>query len=57
MQVTQIASDVGFNSLASFNRVFKQIAGQSPTEYRAVLAAAGNSETTDEQPDTLGAAS
>ncbi len=35
MPVTQIAFDVGFNSLASFNRVFKETTGQSPTEYRA----------------------
>ncbi len=35
MQVTQIAFDVGFNSLASFNRVFKETTRQSPTEYRA----------------------
>ena len=35
MQVTQIAFDVGFNSLASFNRVFKKTTGQAPTEYRA----------------------
>ncbi len=34
MQVTQIAFDVGFNSLASFNRVFKETTGPSPTEYR-----------------------
>ncbi len=47
----------GFTRHTSFNRVFKQITGQSPTEYRAALAAAGNSETTDEQPDALGAAS
>ena len=57
MPVTQILFDVGFNSLASFNRVFKNTTGQAPTEYRAALAAAGNSETTDEEPDALGAAS
>lgn len=33
--VAQIAVDVGFNSPASFNRVFKETTGQSPTEYRA----------------------
>ncbi len=32
--VGRIAFDVGFNSLASFNRVFKAIAGQSPTAFR-----------------------
>ena len=30
-----IASEVGFNSLATFNRVFKDISGVSPSEYRA----------------------
>ena len=35
LQVTQIAFDVGFNSLASFNRVFKDTSGVAPTEYRA----------------------
>ena len=35
MQITQIAFDVGFNSLASFNRVFKDTTGVSPTEFRA----------------------
>lgn len=29
-----VASDVGFASLASFNRVFRDISGQSPSEYR-----------------------
>lgn len=35
MQITQIAFDIGFNSLASFNRVFKDTTGVSPTEFRA----------------------
>lgn len=34
-QITVIAFDVGFNSIASFNRVFKEKVGVSPTEYRA----------------------
>ncbi|MGH1404527.1 MAG: helix-turn-helix domain-containing protein [Alphaproteobacteria bacterium] len=29
-----VASEVGFNSLPSFNRVFKEITGQSPSSYR-----------------------
>ena len=29
-----VAEEVGFNSMASFNRVFKDISGLSPTEYR-----------------------
>lgn len=39
LQVTQIAFDVGFNSLASFNRVFKDNSGVAPTEYRATARA------------------
>lgn len=33
--MTVIATESGFNSLASFNRVFKEIAGTSPSEFRA----------------------
>ncbi len=32
--ITSIAFEVGFSSTASFNRVFKAMVGQSPTEYR-----------------------
>jgi AraC-like DNA-binding protein len=32
--ITSIAFDVGFNSIASFNRVFKGLTGKSPTQYR-----------------------
>jgi len=39
--VTAIAFEVGFNSIASFNRVFRQSAGCSPTEYRAKNTPAG----------------
>ncbi len=30
-----LAFEVGFNSLASFNRVFREIAGETPSHYRA----------------------
>lgn len=33
--VTTIAYDVGFGSIASFNRVFKEMTGQTPSQYRA----------------------
>ncbi len=33
-QITTIAFEVGFNSIASFNRVFKDMVGVSPTEFR-----------------------
>jgi len=32
--VTAIAFDAGFASLASFNRVFKEVAGETPSEWR-----------------------
>jgi len=32
--ITVIGFEVGFNSIASFNRVFKQMVGKSPTDYR-----------------------
>jgi len=33
-RVSEVAYDVGFQSLTHFNRVFKKIVGQSPTSYR-----------------------
>ena len=33
-QITNIGFEVGFNSIASFNRVFKEQTGLSPTEYK-----------------------
>jgi AraC-like DNA-binding protein len=38
LRVSEIAYEVGFQSLTHFNRVFKNIIGQSPTEYRGQLA-------------------
>jgi AraC-like DNA-binding protein/ligand-binding sensor protein len=37
LRVSEIAFEVGFQSLTHFNRVFKKIVAQSPTEYRAQL--------------------
>jgi AraC-like DNA-binding protein/ligand-binding sensor protein len=39
LRVSEIAYEVGFQSLTHFNRVFKKIMGQSPTEYRSQLMA------------------
>jgi AraC-like DNA-binding protein len=39
LRVSEIAFEVGFQSLTHFNRVFKRILGQSPTEYREQLSA------------------
>ena len=36
LRVSEAAFAAGFQSLSQFNRVFKNFAGQSPTEYRAV---------------------
>jgi AraC-like DNA-binding protein len=38
--ITVIGFEVGFSSIPSFNRVFKQTAGMSPSEYRSAQKAA-----------------
>lgn len=40
LRVSEIAYEVGFQSLTHFNRVFKKITGESPTHYREQLPAA-----------------
>ncbi len=47
-QITQIAFDVGYGSLAPFNRAFRQRTGQSPKEYRR--ASLGTDENLDAAP-------
>jgi AraC-like DNA-binding protein/ligand-binding sensor protein len=37
-RVSEVAFDVGFQSLTQFNRTFRRIFGQSPTEYRDKLS-------------------
>jgi AraC-like DNA-binding protein len=37
LRISEIAYEVGFQSLTHFNRVFKKTVGESPTEYRAKL--------------------
>jgi AraC-like DNA-binding protein/ligand-binding sensor protein len=37
LRVSEIAYEIGFQSLTHFNRVFKKVAGMSPTAYRAKL--------------------
>lgn len=34
-RISEVAYDVGFQSLTQFNRTFKRVFGQSPTEFRA----------------------
>jgi len=40
LRISEIAFEVGFQSLTHFNRVFKKILGQSPTQYRQQLLGA-----------------
>jgi AraC-like DNA-binding protein len=40
LRISEIAYEVGFQSLTHFNRVFKKLLGQSPTEYRGQLTLA-----------------
>jgi YesN/AraC family two-component response regulator len=40
LRVSEIAFEVGFQSLTHFNRVFKKILGESPTDYRSQLLGA-----------------
>jgi YesN/AraC family two-component response regulator len=35
LRISEIAYQVGFQSLTHFNRVFKKVVGESPTDYRA----------------------
>jgi len=37
LRISEIAFEVGFQSLTHFNRVFKRLVGQSPTAYRGQL--------------------
>lgn len=42
--ITVIAFEVGFNSIASFNRVFRELVGAAPSEYR-IVAKKNSAET------------
>ena len=44
-RISEVAYDVGFQSLTQFNRMFKRIFGQSPTEFRAHLHSRPRQET------------
>ncbi len=48
--ITQIAADVGFGRHTSFNRVFKQVTGQSPTQFRAAAADAKDDQAAEGEP-------
>lgn len=44
-RVSEVAFEVGFQSLSQFNRVFRRVTGQSPTDYRKNLSANDASES------------
>ncbi len=39
LPVTQVALQCGFNSIATFNRVFREVKGCTPTQYRGIYSA------------------
>jgi len=41
LRVSEIAYEVGFGSLTHFNRMFRRVAGQSPSDFRAQLGVGG----------------
>ncbi len=41
MPITQVALQCGFNSIATFNRVFREIKGCTPTQYRMIYYSDG----------------
>jgi AraC-like DNA-binding protein/ligand-binding sensor protein len=52
-RVSEVAFEVGFQSLSQFNRVFRRITGVSPTEFRRDLPTAGGknvAEAADDEP-------
>lgn len=42
--VTQVALQCGFNSIATFNRVFREIRGCTPTQYRVIYGSEGKND-------------
>jgi AraC-like DNA-binding protein len=40
LRISEIAFQVGFQSLTHFNRVFRRIVGRAPTDYRKSLPTA-----------------
>lgn len=42
LRIGEIAYETGFQSLTHFNRVFRKITGQSPSQYRAALVSTKN---------------
>lgn len=54
LRISEIAYEVGFQSLTHFNRTFKNIAGESPTAYREQLPAVSSDRKTAPRQRTNG---
>jgi AraC-like DNA-binding protein len=53
LRISDIAFAVGFQSLSQFNRVFKKLSGQSPTEFRRGTFASAAPTLTNQPPQRL----
>lgn len=51
MPVTQVALQCGFNSIATFNRVFREIKGCTPTQYRVIYGDDGQTDPNTMRPE------
>ena len=51
LRISEIAFEVGFQSLSQFNRVFKKLSGKSPTEFRANECEAPTSALNGSKPE------
>jgi AraC-like DNA-binding protein len=38
LRISEVAFEIGFQSLSQFNRTFKKVTGRSPSDYRGRLA-------------------
>lgn len=52
--ITDICFDVGFNTIANFNRQFLKICGRTPSEYRRLAHHVGSAAGVPDTPKTAG---
>lgn len=53
-RISEVAYDVGFQSLTQFNRTFRRVFGLSPTEFRRQHSSGGGETRADRQPAAAG---
>jgi hypothetical protein len=54
LRISEIAFEVGFQSLSQFNRAFRRHAGTSPRDYRHALSEAANTQKAGKMPSLSG---